>query len=71
METSNKTFMRDVTTIEREWLTELAWVSVCAWLIVGRIIMKLQRKSIIWNAIKENSETSLNSAICRLYWVRC
>lgn len=24
VETSNKTFMRDVTTIEREWLTELA-----------------------------------------------
>jgi hypothetical protein len=24
VETSNKTFMRDVTTIERDWLTELA-----------------------------------------------
>jgi hypothetical protein len=26
VETSNKTFMRDVTTIERDWLTELAYV---------------------------------------------
>ena len=27
VETSNKTFMRDVTTIERDWLTELAYAA--------------------------------------------
>lgn len=48
VETSNKTFMRDVTTIEREWLTELAYVtSFRLLLIADRTITRSRRRNII------------------------
>jgi Oligonucleotide/oligosaccharide-binding (OB)-fold len=56
VETSNKTFMRDVTTIERDWLTELAYATSLnpSANSTGHIITRLRRRSTISIDINRN-----------------